>query len=376
MTGRLQPPQALTILHLNHAIEWRGAERQTFWLSEQLTRRGHRSIIAAHPEGELAARASRQGLEVRTWPAHFGRRWGRIIWWIRALARRERVQIVHSHTARTVMFGVVAITGSAAKLVITRRVLPSIDNVASRWKYGRAAAIIAVSDAVARVLAGSGLPAARTVVIPSGIDLSRSVVPASRETLAALGVPAGARLVIMPAALDASKDPLTFVRAIDIARRSVTDLHVLLLGEGEMRAELEREVSERGLAGMLGLPGHRRDVDALLAAADVVALTSRREALGTVLLDALAFGRPIVATAAGGIPEIVEPAGAGLLVPVGDAEAFAGALVRVLTDPGLAQRIAAAGRTRAADFDVAEVARRVERVYRAVLTGEPLHDLA
>jgi glycosyltransferase involved in cell wall biosynthesis len=203
--------------------------------------------------------------------------------------------------------------------------------------------------------------------VPDGVDLSRRVAPASPETLAALGVPAGAPLVVMVAALVDHKDPLTFVRAVAAARRGAPALHALLVGDGPLRGQVEAAVAALGLAGTLHVAGYRTDADALLAAADVVTLSSKEEGMGSVLIDALAMGKPVAATAAGGIPEVVRDGETGFLAPVCDAERLGASIARLATDRALAARLGAAGRARAAEFSIERTAERMLAVYERAL---------
>src|SRR6185503_1850314 len=116
--------------------------------------------------------------------------------------------------------------------------------------------------------------------------------------------------------------PFNFVRAIAAARERVPALHGLLVGDGPLRSDVEALVRELRVGDRVHFAGYRQDADALLAAADVVVLSSREEGMGSVLLDALLVGRPIAATRAGGIPDVVEEGVSGLLAPVGDARAL------------------------------------------------------
>jgi glycosyltransferase involved in cell wall biosynthesis len=174
---------------------------------------------------------------------------------------------------------------------------------------------------------------------------------------------------VQVAQLVGHKDPVTFVRAVAAARRRVPGLHALLVGEGPLRPQVEAAVAESGVGDALHLTGYRKDADSLLAAADVATLSSEEEGLGTVLLDAMSMGKPTAATAAGGIPEIVQDDVSGILAPVHDAEKLGGAIARLLTDRALAARLAAGARARAAEFSVQRTAERTLAVYRRVLGG-------
>ncbi|HEU4564833.1 MAG TPA: glycosyltransferase family 4 protein [Gemmatimonadaceae bacterium] len=368
MTGRATAP--LTVLHIDTERGWRGGERQALWLAAGLAARGHRSLVAARPGEPLAARAAERGLEVvpcepfsELDPLAAAR--------LRRVIRRARVDIVHAHTGHAVALGALARRGTGARLVLTRRVdFPLKDNLGTRWKYRQADAYIGVCGTAAESLVRAGLDPARVHVVHSGVDFSRRVVPASRETLAALGVRAGSPLVVQVAALVEHKDPLTFVRGIEAARRRVPHIQALMVGEGAMRPRVEEEIAARGLRDVVHLAGYRTDADSLLAAADVATLSSTAEGIGGVLIDALSFGRPIVATRASGFVEVVSHGETGLLVPIGDAEAFGDALATILHDPALAARLSTAALSAAPRFSIENTVEGTIGVYERVLSTE------
>jgi glycosyltransferase involved in cell wall biosynthesis len=162
---------------------------------------------------------------------------------------------------------------------------------------------------------------------------------------------------------------MNYVRAVARARSIVPSLQALLVGDGPLRAEVEREVRILDLEGTLHVAGYRTDADALLAAADVACLSSREEGMGSVLLDALVFGRPIAATRAGGIPEVVEHGVTGLLAERENPAALGDAIAALATDRALAARLAEVGRVRANDFSVERMTDRTLGVYEEVLNG-------
>ncbi|MEJ7809070.1 MAG: glycosyltransferase [Gemmatimonadaceae bacterium] len=365
MTAPLRPP--LTVLHIDTERGWRGGQRQVLWLAEQLARRGHRSLVAARPGEPLAVRAVERGLElVPSTPFAEVDPVAPVA--LRRVIRRERVDVVHAHTGHAVALAALASLRSGASMVLTRRVVfPLRRNLATRWKYGRADAVIAISRAVAAALVAGGMDPARITVVPSGVDLTRPTDSAPRDVVRALGVPDGAPLVVMVAMLAASKDPVTFVRSVAVAHQRVPSMHAVMVGEGPLRGEVERIAGELGLAGTLHLAGFREDADRFLAAADVAALSSKEEGLGTVLVDALALGTPVAATAAGGIPEVIEDDVSGLLCPPGDAVALGVNIARLLAEPALAARLSAGARARGRDFSIERTAALTEAVYARVL---------
>lgn len=353
----------LSVLHLDTERGWRGGERQALWLAEALARRGHRSVVAARPGEPFAERAAKAGLQVEPCSPRFEFDPVAVLA-LRALIRRRRVQIVHAHTGHAVALAALATLGTEAKTVVTRRVDFKLrSNVGSRWIYGRAGAIIAISQAVAAALVASGIPADRITVILSGIDLTRQFSRATPEALAQLGVRRGAPLVVQVSQLVGHKDPVTFVRAIAAVRAEIPGVQALLVGDGPLRGAVESEVARLGLAGTLFVTGYRADADSLLAAADVVTLSSKEEGLGTVLLDAMSMGKPIAATSGGGIPETVQAGQSGLLSPVGDFARLGSDVASILGDRLLADRLAASAQNRATDFSVERTAELTLAVY-------------
>lgn len=355
----------LTVMHIDTERGWRGGERQTLWLAQELARAGHRSLLVARPGQPLAERATAAGMEVI--PSTPGSELDiAAARWIRRAILVNEVDIVHAHTAHAVALAAMAARRTSARMVLTRRTTFQLrSNPFTRWKYRRAAAMIAISNRVKEMLVAGGIDETRIEVIPSGVPMGREVVPASR---ADLGVPTDAPLVVMVGALTREKDPLTFVRAVAAARARVSTIRALVVGDGPLRGAVESEIEACGVSDALRLTGHRTDADSIIAAADLLVLCSTEEGLGSVLLDAMALGKPVVATDAGGIPEIVVHGETGLLVPVGDVRDMGDAIARVLVDRDLAAKLAAGALARAPRYSMDEVVARTVALYERVLS--------
>lgn len=366
----------MRVLHIDTERGWRGGERQALWLAIELQRRGHTSFVAARPDEPLALAAANAGLEVIPCEPSFETD-PRVVLQLRREIAARHIDLVHAHTGHAVGLGALATVAADAPLIVSRRVDFHLRrNIATRWKYTRAASIVAISRAVAAVVESDGIDPRKVVIVPDGTDVHRRIAPASRETLAALGVRPGAPLVVQVAQLVPHKDPLNFVRAVVAARTRYPRLQALLVGDGPLRSEVTREVRALDVGDALHLAGYRSDADALLAAADVAVLSSREEGMGSVLLDALLLGKPIATTRAGGIPEVVEHDVTGLLAPVGDSEALGAHIAELLRNPLLASRLAAAARRRAADFSIERLTDRTLAVYERALGGEPVDEVA
>ncbi|MGH7620108.1 MAG: glycosyltransferase family 4 protein [Gemmatimonadaceae bacterium] len=355
----------LRILHVDTERGWRGGERQTLWLAAELARRGHVSVVAARAGEPLAERAAAAELDVVDC-SPVSELDVRAAWRLRRVVRERRIDVVHAHTAHAVAVAGIATLRTTVPLVVARRVDFRLrTNVGTRWKYGRAAVIVAVSRAVARVLEESGVARDRIRVVPDGVDVHRLVTPASRETLAELGVPAGAPLVVQVAQLVGHKDPVNFVRAMARVRERVPAAVGLLVGDGPLRGAAEAEA--RG--GNVVLTGYRTDADELLAAADVACLSSREEGMGSVLLDALAFGIPVAATTAGGIPEVITHGETGLLAAPASPAALGDAIAALLGDAALRATLSQQARARSTEFSVERMTDRTLAVYEEALSA-------
>ena len=195
-------------------------------------------------------------------------------------------------------------------------------HVRPRSNWTRAERIIAVSEGVKRVLASDGVNPHDVIVVPDGIDPEEVRANADRDPAIRkrLGLPPDIPLAVNAAALVAHKDHETLIRAAAHVRARIPQLHWVIAGEGPLRDALQREIANLGVGDIFHLVGYVEPVDALIREASVFVMSSKEEGMGSVVLQALALSKPVVATAAGGLPEIVPPE---WLVPVGDAEALA-----------------------------------------------------
>ncbi len=215
----------------------------------------------------------------------------------------------------------------APAIVATRRV----DFHLRRWSaWRRVDRIIAISAAVRSVLIDDGISPRGVTVVADGINPEEVRGAEPLNVRARLGLSGETPLAVNVAALVDHKDQRTLIRAAQRARATRPDLHWAIAGEGELRGSLTAEIARLGLADRVHLLGYVDPADALIREADVFVMSSKEEGLGSVILNALALGKPVVATAAGGIPEIL-PATA--LVPVGDAAALAQKVVDTLEHP-------------------------------------------
>jgi glycosyltransferase involved in cell wall biosynthesis len=356
----------LRVLHVDTAAGWRGGQNQVLLTARGMARLGHPVLIAARAGGALEARARAEGLEVRGLPFR-GDLWPPAVLALSGLLREFRPEVAQLHDPHAISAGLAAgKLGRSCPAVATRRVDFALRGRLSLMKYRGCARVIAVSSAIADVLQRDGLPVDRVRVVHEGVP-DRPPVPGGEAALRELGVPPGAPVIGCVAALVEHKDPLNLVEAAALLRPRAPQARVLLIGDGELRGAVEARVRERGLSDYLLLPGFRSDLDRLLPALSIFCLSSRMEGLGTSLLDAMAFARPIVATAAGGIPDAVEHGLTGLLVPPADPAALAAALAELIEDAARRDQLGRAGRARfEAHFSDARMVEETLRVLSEV----------
>lgn len=239
-----------------------------------------------------------------------------------------------------------------------------------RWHLRGAARVIAVARAVAEELPAA--VARRAVTVPNGIDVAglerraRRELPSARE---ALGPASEGPAVLAIGRLERQKGFDLLLRALAEARRRGKALRLVVAGEGRERASLQALAGRLGVAPAVRWLGERTDVAGLLAAADGVVLPSRREGLPYVLLEAMALGRPIVATAVGGVPEAIAHRREGWLLPAEDLDALVDGLTWLAAGGEEPITCGARARSRAlAEFSADAMASRFAALYREVLT--------
>jgi glycosyltransferase involved in cell wall biosynthesis len=317
----------MRILQVDSGREWRGGQHQVWLLCRALARQnGIEQLLVTRLDGELARRAAADGVNVQgtAWEIGLDPR----AWWnLRRAIASFQPDIIHVHDSHALTLAATVAMGR--KLVATRRVDFHVGRFGA-WR--RPDRIIAVSTAVKDVLVGDGIPPDAIVIVPDGIDPDavRAGATPPLGIRRQLGLSDTAPLAVNAAALVDHKDQRTLVRAADYARNLAPGLHWVIAGDGPLRAALNTEIARLDLGDRVHLLGYVDRIDALIAEANVFVMSSKQEGFGSVILNALALGRPVVATGAGGIPDVL-PAEA--LVPVGSAEALAHRVVAAVAKP-------------------------------------------
>lgn len=362
-------PRRLTTLQLTHQGQGAGSTQSIYSLSRELAQRGHRVLVGC-PAGTLLARMVADTATLEHVPLDF-RGTRHVAGQIARVIADHRVDVVNSHATgdRRALTWLRWRGRLPQPFVVTRRTMP-LTSPPELIAVGLTAdRTIAVSAAVASALRRRLHPAGRLRIVPNGIDLERvEAEPAPPDLAAAQAVlgDSGKPVVVVVAR---RKDQEILVRALPTLERPVTVAFVGIEPDREL-TDAERAVPPRHR--IVYVPFTERPL-AFYRFATVAALPSRIEGLSQALLEAMSLGVPVIASAAGGNPELVFPGETGLLVPPLDSAAWMRAVDRMLRDDAFRARVAAAGRALVrSEFTVPRTAERTEVVYREAIARRRL----
>ncbi len=357
----------MKLVQLDVQTTWRGGEQQVLYLSEWLRARNIDSVLVCQPHGILRQRAQAIGLPVMALRVRHELDIA-AAWRLARYLRRQRAQVLHMHDPHAHTLGLLAgILVPHVRKVVSRRVdFAPRRHLFSRWKYTRADVYyLAVSEAVRRVLLASGVAPTQVQTVYSGIDLHRfSAVPAVPLPFAP-----GTLIIGTVGHLAGHKGHCYLLEAFRQVLHEVPQAGLVIVGTGALFGALQAQAEALGISNQVYFTGFRQDVLALMQRFDIFAFSSYLEGLGTAVLDAMALGKPVVATCAGGIPEVVRHGMTGLLVPPRDPAAMAQALVVLLRHPERRHVFGEAGRKRVEQyFTVERMASQTLQVYQRILS--------
>ena len=337
-------------LHVDTAESWRGGQNQVLLTVRELKNLGHRTILVAHPNGELLRRAT--GSVDLISIASSGEIDLRAAWLLARALKRLRPEVIQAHDAKGV--AMVALARSLARLnpqpkfVMSRRVDFHIRrNAFSRWKYSQVDRFLCASEAIRLMLIGDGVSPEQTATVHEGIDIKKVTSCRSLDLHKELELPKGVPIVGNVAALVPHKGQQFLIEAAPMVIAQIPNVRFVILGAGELEGQLRKQIAKLKVDRHVLLAGFRPDVLSLQKSFDLFVLSSITEGLGTTLLDAMALGRPIIATKTGGIPEVIIDGKTGLLVPPRDAQSLASAIVALLRDPERRARLGTEANRRA-----------------------------
>lgn len=369
----------MRVLHIISSGGMYGAEAVILNLSRMLNEARHASLLgvfanSANPNLQLHAAARKAGIESEPIACK-----GQVDWSvpsrIREMAARTRADLVHAHGYKADVYVYLALRGSGLPLVSTCHTWYDNDRLVTL--YGALdrrilrgyAAVIAVSCEVEQRLLSAGVKPEQVHRVRNGIDLRpyEQAAPTLREDGGLQGA-ADALWVGLTGRLAPEKGVDIFLRAAARVLAELPATRFVVAGEGPERDELESLIEELNIGSSVRLLGRRDDMPGVYASLDVLVSSSRQEGLPMSLLEGMASRRPVVATAVGEVPAVVQDGRTGLLVPAEDVEALAKAIAGLLRSPARRERMGAVARAFVeAEFSAARMTEDTLGVYRAAM---------
>jgi L-malate glycosyltransferase len=371
----------LRILHLSSARSLGGGERHLADLACALRERGHevyaalprrsplRNELDALPLANIFTLRLRNSLDLAS-ALELARR-----------LREHKIEIVHAHVARDYPLAALAVRRCPqAKLIITRHVLFRLNRLHA-ITFRQVRRVIAVSHAVERTLIAQKIfPARKVAVIPNGIDFRRFDATLQGFDPEAfrrrMNIPQGSALVGTVGEIKLQKGHEDFLRTAAIIAREKGDAHFIIAGRdntrtGEHRAALERIITKLGLTKRVHFTGWLDNVAPLMAALDVYVSASHTESFGLAIVEAMASGLPVVATATEGAREIIDNAETGMIVPVCNPVALASSVLHLLEDEDERGRLGRIAREQSRSrFSLDRMVDATEKVYAEAMSAE------
>ena len=363
----------MNILQISSASSFAGGERYVADLTNSLIARGHNLYVAVRsraplirhlqlPPEKILTLPLRNALDVQS--AHE----------LDRFVRRQKIEVVHAHMARDYSLASYAARRNPhVKFVATRHVLFQLNRL-HRHTLARATRVIAVSEAVAKELRSQRiLNESQITVIPNGIDVDRFARACAgfdrAQFLRGMGLPSDCLLVGSVGELRTLKRHDDFIRAAAKIVARFPETQFVLAGldaspSGEVRKELEKLVVQLGLSDCFYFLGWLEDAEKLLCALDVFVSASETESFGLAIVEAMAAGTAVVATATEGAQEVIEDQETGVLVPIRAIDRIAESVIDLLSDPEKRRTIATqSAQSAATKFSLTRMVDEIEQIY-------------
>ena len=360
----------INVLHLSSEKSWRGGEQQIAYLIEELNRLGINNQITCRRNSAFAAYCQQQHWPFVSLPFANGVDLYTALA-IKNLCQQQRIDLVHIHSAKSHSIAVLSATfGNPTPMVLSRRVdFPIRQNRSTQWKYNHSSIrkIVCVSEAIERIVRrGIKVPDKCTTVY-SGVDIHRFRPPVGflRKRFS---LDEATLLVVNTSAIADHKDYFTFVDTAEAFQSSGLDARFIIIGDGPEQEAICQYIAQKNLENMVLMTGFINNLEEVLPEADIFLITSKTEGLGTSVLDAFACRVPVVATQAGGIPEMVIHQETGLLAEVGDTVALAKHLETIMQEPALKEQMVENAYQRLlSQFTKEKMAQGTVDIYRSLL---------
>lgn len=332
----------MNVLHILSEKSWRGGEQQAAYLIQYCQQQGINNHVICRINSAFENYCKQYNLIYLSAP-FISQYDFYTAWQIKNYCKRNVIDLVHLHSANAHGLAILAVLlGNKTSMILSRRVIfPIKQNWFSRYKYNHSyiKKIICVSDAVKEIIRREINDKNKCITIYDGINLSKFSRTHNSYLRAHYNLSNSTILIGNIAALSADKGLFTFIDSAKILINEGLNAKFFIIGTGELQGNLQNYISQHQLNHSVFLTGFLSDMPHIIPELDIVVMSSEKEGLGSSLLDAMACGTPVIATATGGIPEIVIHEQTGLLAPVGDATAIANQIKKILDNPSLKQRL-------------------------------------
>ncbi|MGP1449494.1 MAG: glycosyltransferase [Wolinella sp.] len=349
----------IKILETESSLGWGGQENRTARLINSLDSSCFEVCVATPKEAELYKR--RDTIRARFFHVDMKKSYSlKAIWELYKIIKKERIDIVSTHSGKDAWLGVIAAKLAGARAIRTRHLQTPISSPLS---YNLHDKVVCVSDFVLEDLKNRGVDSRRLLTIRTGIDTQKYQPQKSGRLREILGVGEDIILVGIVAVLRGAKGHKILLEAV---AELADNVRLVIIGDGPQRENIENEITRLGLGGRAIMLGHREDVAELMPGLDIFVLPSRMEALGTAILEASACGVAVVGSDAGGIPECVREN--GLLFGVGEVGALRNALATLAGDLALRKEMGRVGRELVErEFSIEVMTKKTEVLYKETI---------
>lgn len=364
--------KSITVIHIDTGQGWRGGQQQAAYLFEAMVRADEKTAMVCQPNSPFYHYCCKGSL-----PVHPIRMRGEfdIIAGARIarIARRMHADILHLHTAHAATIGLWAkLFYPRVKLIAVRRVDFKIGkSFLSRFKYSTSMMnrIVCISQAIYHVMQRCGIAAQKLMVIHSGVALNRYTnVSLPPNFKVSLGIPYDAVVVGTIASMVGHKDYPNFLKAAQRVLQKNDNVYFCAVGDGPQQEKIEALKVALSLGDRFILTGFRTDVGNFLQIFDIFVLASKKEGLGTSVLDAQAVGLPVVGTATGGIPEMLIEDENGFIVPPSNAAVLAEQITTLVTSQELRVAFGKVAAETVKEFDIAHTIEQNRALYHELVT--------
>jgi L-malate glycosyltransferase len=368
----LEIGQKMKVVHLSSEKGWRGGEQQIAYLLDELEKAGVENIVVARKDSDFHLYCRQKDFQVYGVPfrSSVDIRTALVVG---SICRKHGADLVHIHSAKSHSIAVLsAVVGNKTPLILSRRVdfVPK-NNFFTNWKYNHPSIkkILCVSEKICSIMREYVKSPDKCATVHSGVDLTKFSRHLSGNKLRKeFSIPEAFFLIGNSSALEAHKDYFTFIRTIAALVARNLPVRAFIMGSGSKEVELKSFASSLSLDQVITFTGFRKDIVEVLPCLDVFLMTSNEEGLGTSVLDAFLAKVVVVATAAGGIPEMVIHQESGLLAPVGDAEKLAAHIGELMSNMALREQLVRGALRKVSGFSKEKTAQQTLDHYREVLS--------